>query len=350
MSIGAFIVYNCGCSYPPDQGGSPSDHTISDDFILLPEKYDHDIFWGNYHSSLWNGNRIYSSGTLRFYDLDDSMKVIHDSIPLYLNSNTQWDVGIEGLIGMRFNNDRMKIIGVQSQYPDVALGKLVEVDIATLKISVLVDSTMQVSSAAYLDDDSIIFYSYGSYSDLDTQPSDAGYYLFIKSTGAKKFLLHHISSLGPSEILNGFDVHPDHSRILIPSTGNNRAPIVFEFNIMTSKKDTLFTAFDTPSVRWCLSLRYNSDGSKILYSAYPIKVLDGGATLYDYSETGIIDRKPLSIKILQTNPYLSLHTNVICLFPSWSPDEKSIIYGSAPISSEGRIASHYTATILKAFQ
>ncbi len=295
---------------------------------------------GVFHTNLWKGHRIYSVNPLRYYDFDDSFKLIHDSVLLFDNTNTS--PIIAGILSMSFNPDKTQLLTVK--YNRNNSGGLQLIDLASLLITQLLDTSNNISTARYLSDDSILYYSYGSYSPSNVNPSDAGYYLYVRSKNSKQLLLRHISDLGPRELRNGFDIHPDHSRLLIPSGGYNRSPIVFEFNFTTKKQDTLPVTFTVNDSRWCLFLRYNHDGSKILYSSYPPSSF--GQTAYEDSEVGIIDRVSLLKTVLDTDPY-EPKISAICLFPEWSPDENSIVYGSNSISRDGRLSTTFRPTILK---
>ncbi len=222
--------------------------------VLLPAEYDFTqngtaLRTGNYTTALWDDHRIYAANPLRYYDLDDSFHVVHDSVLLFDPNASGSGNTFFGIIAMRFNQEKSKLLCIKSLHRDVSIGNLQEIDLNTLSNTELLNSANSISSAVYLSNDSIIYYSYGSYSQANTDPEDAGYYLYVRSSGVKQFLLHHISSLGPGEIQNGFDIHPDHRSLLVPSVGVNRAPIVFEFNITTRKQDTIPITFNTSTIR-----------------------------------------------------------------------------------------------------
>ncbi len=330
------LMAGCSASLPPPYNPPPTPANM----VLLPRAFNNGLDEGMYYTAVWSKSGIFATNPPRQYNIDSSFKITTDSVlPLPL----PFMPGL-GVIAMRIDPEAKHLLCILTPWPDVSLGRLEEVSLSNLTTTLLLSDT-NISSAVYLSDDSIIYYTYGSITDSNHNRSDAGYYLFIKSTGQKQLLLHHLSNLGPGEVLNGFDISPDHSKIIVPSVGWNRAPIVFEFNLKTHEQDTLPIPFNTSNDRWCLYLRYNHDGSKILYSSYPIQAIEGVPN--DGSEVGIIDRATLQKHVLNTNPYPDAST-VICLFPDWSPDERSIVYGSAVVVSEpaGQV-SGYQATILK---
>lgn len=336
------VSFFVGCSTPTTPPSvAQSNWTIfPSEFYFL--KNGTPLYEGNFHTNLWKDHRIYSVNPLRYYEFDDSFKLVFDSVLLFDHTNTGQGPVISGILSMCFNADKTQILCVKTNkwYG----GNLQEINLASLSIKELLDTSNNVAMARYISDDTIVYYSYGSYSASNTNPPDAGYYLFVRGNGSKELLLQYISSLGPGELRNGFDIHPDHSCLIIPSVCYNRAPIVFEFNLRTRKQDTLPLIFNTSYNRWCLFLRYNHDGSKILYSSYPRNSF--GETGYDDSEVGIIDKATFVKTVLGTDPYPQ-YASAICLFPEWSPDEKSIVYGSNPISNDGFLSTSYRPTILK---
>ena len=271
----------------------------------------HDYSYGLQQCAVWFDSVIYCSEPIVSLVLDDSLRVIkatevEDYGPLFMRLNTRGD----------------HVLSVASAYPDVSMGWLEDDDLLTGTYLTL-DSGKNNSSAVYVPGtDNIIYYSYGSYSSTNTTPTDAGYYLLDRSSGTKTLILHHISSLGPAETVNGFDISPDGKKLLVPSTGYNRMPLVIEYNLTSHESDTLKVPFNTSYDRWALWLRYNHDGSKILYSSYPINSIQGEAN--DSSEVGIIDRITLSKQVLNVNPLYGFPT--VCVFPEWSPDETEIVY------------------------
>ncbi len=346
-----FTICGSGLLAGCEEKENPINNQDSANTILLNADYGNGIFKGNFPLNIWSGDhKIYATSPLRYYELDEVFHRVYDSVLFFSGSNnTGWHFGIEGIIYMRFNTEKSKLLCVKSKFTDVSMGNIEEIDIQSMSISILLDSTNNVSSALYINDDSIIYYSYGSYSKVNTLPIDAGYYLYVRSTGKKQILLHSISSLGPGEIINGFDYNANHHNLLIPSTSSDRAPLLIEFKLSSNRIDTLALHFQyngDVSRRWYIFVRYNHNGSKILYNLYSANSLNPNNFKGEESETGIIETGTYTKKILKTNPF-SYYLRANCIFPDWSPDENSIVYGSAGITDDGYLSNFYQPTILK---
>lgn len=206
------------------------------------------------------------------------------------------------------------------------------------------DSTYNISSAVYWhgDDNRIIYYSYGN-----EQGLEAGYYLLDKTTGEDSLLYAHRSPLGAGEMLNGFDLSPDNRKLLIPdiraSWEEPRTPQIIEYDLHTRQVDTLHIAFDLSFVRIGLWLRYSPDGSKILYCNFPF----GSFTplTNDDSEVGIIEGATRQKRVLDVNTHAGYRS--VQLAPTWSPDGRHIIYGSAPLVMPSGFKGTYSLYVLK---
>jgi hypothetical protein len=335
------ILVIAGCSHPFQPYNPPP---IRANFNVLPVDFNAGLERGRQLISVWSGNRIYSSRPIRYYDLDASFNLVKDSV--IFSGDATRDRLMADMFGLRARADGMKLLCVKSHYPDVSLGSLVETDVVSWTQEELLDSSQQISSAAYLSNDSIVYYSYGDYSFSNRTPANAGYYLFIKSQRTKTLLFHYISSLGPGETLNGFDVFG--TTLMIPNVDANRTPFLMRYDLQNHRLDTIPIKFDGGYYRSCLFVRYNHDGSRLLYSWYPIRPILGPVN--DTSEVGIIDLQSLKRTVLNTNPYPDANA-VVALFPDWSPDEKSIVFGLATIATEpaGTVSVH-RATILKSIE
>ena len=293
---------------PPPQLIDDSSNANVEWFNTVPYSSNSDTQYVMTNCAVWHGNRIYCSPPLIYIDLDDSLHMISDSVLFY-------NYGPKVL---RLNDSGTRLLSVSGWLEEIKLDS---------NIREVIDSSQYNSGAVYVpNSNNIIYYTYGSYSDTNMYPMDAGYYLFDRATGQRTLLLHHITSLGPNEIVNGFDISPDGTKLLIPSCDYYRMPRIFEYDLTTHMSDTLQVPFNTSNQRWLLWLRYNHDGSKILYSSYPV----GPAN--DSSEVGIIDRATLAKQVLTVNPN-TLYPWV-CVFPEWSPDDTQIVFTAGTLDYE----------------
>ncbi len=296
--------------------------------VALPNTYINPQFpefprTGRYNCAVWSGNRIYCSEPGRCFELDSNLSVVQDSL---LDSLTgPWTIG-EWSLSM--NSRGNKLLSVKSRYPDVSLGHIKEHDMATgSNKRLLGDADSNLSSAVYFPgSDSIVYYSYGSYSQLNRKPVDAGYYLFDQLTGTKTLILQYISDLGPGEIVNGFDISPDRKKLLVPVLRSGFEPLIVEFELATHLLDTLAVNLNTSNVGRSLWLRYSHDGSKLLYSSYPLSSFSDGV-VNDISEVGIINRGSLRKDILIAAP--NTEPTWVSVFPQWSPDDNKIVFSCA---------------------
>jgi hypothetical protein len=221
------------------------------------------------------------------------------------------------------NKTGNKLLLVKSQYVDVSVGALYLYDLQTSELRLLRDSSFKISSAVFLEGDiRCIYYTYGH----ETGSALPGYYLLDIPQGRDSLVLLHQSEIGPSEVVNGFDVSPDFSRIIIPVHRLAKTAIAIEYNLTTQISDTIVTTFD----RQCLWMRYDNEGSRILYGNYPVGV--GGGSVLDVAEIGILDKASLFKRIFDVNTIAGGKS--INVFPSWSPDNKHIVYASAPGPSQ----------------
>lgn len=232
------------------------------------------------------------------------------------------------------NESGTKLLLVKSLYYDASGGALYEFDIPSEQLTLLKESTNNVSSAVYWNgnDNKIVYYKYEY--PVGTEP---GYYIYDKLTDNDNLLLSYISPGGPSELVNGFDLHPDNDRLLIPlcrsTLLNSKSPKLGIYNFDTSQIDTLSIDFDFSFVRIGIWVRYNYDGSEILYCVYPKGAYT--ETTNDDSEVGIIEYPSFQKRILDVNTNGTGTKRSIQLAPNWSNDFQSIIYGSGRLTVEG---------------
>ncbi len=292
--------------------------------------------------ALWIGNRIYcaapQTGPNHFFELDSNLDTIRDVM-----------LGAPWFGSLCLNADSS---GSYLLSKIVFWGDLQEYGIQTGSLNVInaVDGGSNpitgVSNAVYYrgGDDTIIFYAYGNWSDTTPDPPNAGYYLLDRKTGKSSMILHYISDLGENEMMNGFDVSPDGKTLLIGATSSSRPPLVIEYNLGQQIFDTIPVVFDSlamfdPAI-W---VRYSHDGTKILYSNYPLGTFSESV---DYpGEIGIIDRATGTRRALQTDP--STEGTWVGIFPVWSPDDKHIVYSCGMLQSEPPGSLGYQICILK---
>jgi hypothetical protein len=266
-------------------------------------------FGGSYTHGIWRNNTIYCISPFREITVNSNFEVIRDTI-LELFKRYKF-------LAPNKTGDSMLI--VKSIYPDVSVGALVLRDNVTGAVTELRDSSFEIGSARFLKGgNKCIYYSYGN----PGKSVPAGYYRLDIGTGADSFLLPFDSEVGTTEVIHGFDVSPDDRKLIIPMSHFSGYPKMGSYDLETGILETLKVDF----IHQYLWLRYNSTGSKILYSNHPYGAVAGTAN--DTSEVGIIDIASMSKQILNVNvsaPYPS-----ISLFPDWSSDDEHIVYGNAP--------------------
>lgn len=275
---------------------------------------------------VWRGNSIYAVKQFSQFVIDDSCNVVHDTVlseaGIYDKVWTYIDANASG----------SKILLVDSRYGDVSMGDLEEYVVQTGQWRILFDQSHNISSARYFpgDDNKIVYYTYG-----DNNFNGAGYYLYDEVSGTDSLLFPYLSSAGPTEMLNGFDIHPNGDTLLIPvceSTPYVEKPVRLGIISLRDRKlDTLDLDFGYKIGLW---VRYNHDASRILYCCFPYGTLLG-ETVSNISELGIIELPSMSKSMLGVDTYLPLHSLQIA--PTWSPDEKAIVFGSAPIAGDGDV-------------
>jgi hypothetical protein len=227
-----------------------------------------------------------------------------------------------------------KLLAVKSSYLDVSFGVLLEIDTKTGD-TVQLDTLSSVSRAVYDPNDPnvIFYYTYGSYVKGENEhPSNAGYYRWNRVSGERSLLLQHISDFGPEEGLNGFDVHPNGNRILLPVTSVGKAPIALEYDLSSGLQDTIDLDFDITHGKYCLWLAYDHEGSRFVYSNFPTGVLwEGRAeTSSDIGIYSFIDQAVQRLNIIPD----TFFRDYVILFPEFVPNRNALSFSASRVEYE----------------
>ncbi len=275
--------------------------------IVLILNANQSIIGGNFWMGVSQNDRILTAIPVRLLLVNQQLQVLQDSL-LILYGPHHFLTCAQGT---------SKVYLVRSEFVDVSDGALLELDLQSLQTRLLRDSTFNISSAIFSAPlNSLIYYSYGNNRGLLP-----GYYRYRENQGQDSLVFQYFPEVSASEVVNGFDVSPDGTKLLIPINRSTLSPLVVEYTLATGHRDTLSAEFSRQLV-W---LRYNSLGTRILYCNYPTGV--GGSRVDDDTEIGIMDRttKVKSILDVNTNPGgLS-----VSLFPNWASNDAYIVYGSA---------------------
>lgn len=306
---------------------SCDDTTVKSNCDINPNIVKLDIPSTNNFVAVWHGNDIYSVTPPYYFKINDSYEVTEvRELPIPFGNWTYIEINEAGT----------KLLLVKSTYRDISSGFLYEFDIQSEQLILLKDSTHNVSTAVYWhgDDNRIIYYKYG-----DPVGTEPGYYIYNKLTNEDTLLLSYISPGGPAELINGFDLHPNNDRLLIPLCQSTlldaKPPKLGIYTFGSNKIDTLSLEFDFSFIRIGIWVRYNNDGSKILYCVYPKGAYT--ETTNDNSEVGIIEYPSLKKNILNVNTNTRAFCESVQLAPNWNQDFQSIIYGSGMLFLEGAI-------------
>ena len=306
FSFGIIMMFLlAGCADDGPTGGGDA----NPDIVLIKDRSSDPMRSGDFRMGVQVGEIIYYARPLGWCHVDADFHVIRDSVS---RDRETWRYLY---ITVNFNGSRLLV--VKSQYSDVSVGSLHEIDLKTGIMNEILDSSFSVSSAKYLSDGvSFVYYSYAH----PKHGYVAGYFLSTGSGGVDSLLLLASSEVGPKEVVHGFDVGRSDRVLLIPVHRNDITAKLVEFDLRAKSYHTLPSSFPNQFV-WA---RYNVTGDKILYSSYPRGI--GGHSTYTDTELGIIDRTTGSKQILNvnTNPgYLS-----VSIFPNWSDGCRAILYGN----------------------
>ncbi len=330
------VLWSCG------DGPTGPEDTINENIVLIKDccNRDGDNIGGHYTMAVWpTAHQIFPSSTPRMFELSDSLEVIDPAVGLF-DLSTIPNRGV--LHYVHANKTGTKLLYVRTMYSDASMGSLFGYDMTTDQAYTIRDSSYNISSAVFMADDNYcIYYSYG-HPDVGSNP---GYYRYNFVSDQDSLLLPYISPVGPSEGINGFDLHPNDHTLLIPLIQWDSAPLLIEYDLSTATAETLDAGFDMGIMRICLWVRYDHSGEKILYSSHDYGSLSGDGLygIQEESEIGILDRSTLTKLVLDVNPRPYRSSNV---FPNWSPDDRHIIYGSGPITNDG-LLGYYSIYALK---
>lgn len=329
-----------GCGTEPDKGNA-----INPNIVKIKDCCGDELVTGNYFQGLYFDKTIITTGPITLFRVDSSYKIIErDNIWMDIVEKFENPFGIGFYISLNTTKD--KLIFVKSLYGDASVGGLYEYGLESEELIQIRDSSYNISSAEYWngDDSKLVYYSYGN-----DQGLEAGYYLYNKTTGTDSLMLAYRSPAGPMEMINGFDIHPNNTRLLIPLVQADeftiRDPLIGVYDVQQSSIDTLNITFGESFARIGLWLCYSPDGSHILYSNFPLGSFT--STTNDWSEVGIIETTTREKRILDVNTNEEGLQHSVQIAPTWSPDGKHIIYGSAPVIFPSGEKGHYSLYVLK---
>ncbi|MFC1620622.1 hypothetical protein ACFL45_11860 [Candidatus Neomarinimicrobiota bacterium] len=299
------VLALASCTKPPTK----SDDEINENILLI--KTEKPLAYGDYFIGDWSEGGIYCAAPLYFVQLDQDFNITTDSLLEDYKTEIIYRY-------LTIHNSGNQLLMVFSKYLSISKGSLEELDTRTNQLEVLRDSTHNISSARYYGDGpDLIYYTYGN-EDIELVP---GYYHLDRATGRDSLILQHRSVTGTDEVVNGFDIHPDNSRMIFPVSWFDQTPILVEYHFSTGQRDTLPVEF----LRSFLWVRYNSTGEQLLYCDYPPGI--GGFNVPDNTEIGIIDLSTFERRVLDVN--INPYGRSVCTCPAWSPDDQHILYSGA---------------------
>jgi hypothetical protein len=306
-------------------------NSCDDKYPFVPNKNIHKIGDDFECSAVWGKNdTIYSLSPFKKTKVNADGEIVYDTI-----YHEEWKVSYF----IEISDSCDYLLFIRSIKSGASIGALKEISLKDGSIYELLDSTENISSAHYFRDSKhIIYHSYGN-----PIGTNSGYFMYDKATGERKLLFEYNSTLDGIEIVNGFDIHPYKDELLIPVTYLDRCPKIITYNLNTHETSVLI---DDPKAFPLLTLwlRYNSNGSKILYTSYPIGLLVGIA--YGKGETGILELPSLSKRVLN----LSIESGQYETFcANWSPDDSRIVFSSAPVDPNENFSGVPTLYVLNKF-
>ncbi|MDR3236826.1 MAG: hypothetical protein LBT48_08930 [Prevotellaceae bacterium] len=291
------------CHYCDDcEGLQPS--IVNPNIVNLSEQRPDDLRNNPY--TIWvNDNTLYTINPLARITIDNDFRVTQYDM---VGTNIRCDY-------FTINPAKTKMLLINNAWKGVSLK---EYDLTAGTMQDVLDSTYNVRSALYYNDDTIIYVSL-AWDDETFKDHHTNYYLYNRLTQESVLLF----TSGPNYAIMdyhiiGFDVHLQQNKLLIPTRKKGTSSsLIIEYDINMRKADTLNTSFVGELACVC----YNTTGDEILYSL----------NYYD-TEIGILNvpamtKKPLDVN---TQPYVGGSDN---FFPNWSPNEQHIVYASFPVAA-----------------
>lgn len=333
------LLGGCGTTGPEEETA------INEDIVLLKEaRAEGETLESNLIMGAWTPESIFAAIPLWEITVDSDLKIGEESLLFELGSHPGRPVTF-----IQTSRSESSLLYVRSIFGGASLGTLYEFN-GDGEERVLRDSSYAVSSAVYHPEDAniVFYYSYGSdpaFGNAD-QERTPGYYRLDTTTGTDTLLVEHRSPLGPDEMINGFDIHPDGTTLLIPdvrsSISTPRRPRIVEYDLTTETPDTLALDYDS-FINRGLWLRYSPDGSQILYSNFPFNAYSDTAA--PESEVGIFDRATGAKRELDVNT--DPRGESVQIAPTWSPNGQHILYGSAPLTLPRGAVGPYSLYVLQ---
>jgi len=267
-----------------------------------------------WHDSVINYMAAENIGSLT---VDENSRVIGDTAFCPFHYSGKW---------LERATDADRFLTIRSRFDDpiIQSGILTEYagNIGDKQLLATIDSN--ISRGIYYKSGGIIYYSYGPSFNGTTLAPDAGFYFYEPSTDSVAFLLPFASELGTDEGVNGFDISPDKTTLLIHVCTKTKVPFLIEYNFLTKQKDTLlFNEFNNFKSKG-LWLQYSHDGKSILYNFFTSDLYR--LPYFAASNAGIIDRASHTVTKLELSP--DNQTPWVSMFPRWSPSDDRIGYVS----------------------
>jgi hypothetical protein len=281
---------------------------------------------GMFYMAVWRENTIFAIQPMSKFVMDNGYNLVQD-IRLEEGSTGSWSY-------IDANKAGTKLLLVKKAYFDNSSStSLYEYNVITGQFETLYDFSSNIATARYYpnDDNKVVYYTAGNPNQYP------GYYLYDIISRQDSLLFPYLSQAGIWETLHGFDIHPNGDTLLVPMAvgqfNDIRPPKLGIVSIKIQTLDTLDISFNLSFLRVGLWVRYNHDGSRILYCCFPENAY--GYVTNDNSEVGIIESTTLEKTTLDVNTNNESEHGSVQLVPNWSPDETAIVFGSGNVNKEG---------------